>query len=232
SIACSAPTSRPPADRILGQLAATQPVEGVEIIPLSLHVDYWNRLGWKDPFSSAAFSERQAAYGRRFSGDRVYTPQMVVDGATELIGSDESRARAAIVAASRSAKANLTVKPTFHADGAVTIEVSVSAGNVLAPDETANLVLALSEEGLASQVTAGENSGRRLPHTAVVRSLTTLGRLRGSDGNYRASRRIEPPRGGGLAMVRAVVFLQEELSQRVVGVARTPLLARLAAAPR
>src|SRR5258706_12720574 len=89
-------SSCPPADLLLRHLEKEQPVQGAEIIVLSEHVDYWNHLGWRDPFSSAEFSKRQQNYARRFNRDGPYTPQMVVNGDTEFIGSDAKRAQQAI----------------------------------------------------------------------------------------------------------------------------------------
>src|SRR6478752_4847234 len=86
----------PPADTLLEKLIATQPIAGAEIIGLGQHVDYWDRLGWKDRFSSSALTARQQLYQTRFATDSIYTPQMVVDGRAEFVGSDASAARKAI----------------------------------------------------------------------------------------------------------------------------------------
>ncbi len=92
-------SSCPPADAVLARLAREQPVAGAEVVALELHVDYWNSLGWADPFSSAAFTDRQRAYADAFGRRGTYTPQLVVDGAAEFVGSNEAGARAAVAAA-------------------------------------------------------------------------------------------------------------------------------------
>src|SRR5213594_3831029 len=85
-------SSCPPADALLARLEKSQPVAEAEIIVLSEHVDYWNRLGWRDPFSSVEFTLRQQRYTEGFRRDGAYTPQMVVDGRVEFVGSDERQA--------------------------------------------------------------------------------------------------------------------------------------------
>ena len=92
-------SSCPPADRLLETFDRTQPVSGADLIVLSEHVDYWNRLGWTDPFSSALFTQRQQDYVTRFHLDGAYTPQLVIDGQKDVVGSDERAARSAILKA-------------------------------------------------------------------------------------------------------------------------------------
>ncbi len=100
-------SSCPPADDVLTRLDRDQPVPGVEVIALSEHVDYWNQLGWKDRFSSALFSRRQEDYGKIFRLESVYTPQMVVNGQTQVVGSDWADATKAIRAAAQAPRASV-----------------------------------------------------------------------------------------------------------------------------
>src|SRR5713226_988531 len=97
-------SSCPPADALLERLDRSQPVNGAELIVLSEHVDYWNDIGWKDPYSSHEYSERQSAYAAQFGRGNIYTPQMVVDGQFEFVGSDERRAKEAIAGATKAMK--------------------------------------------------------------------------------------------------------------------------------
>jgi hypothetical protein len=111
-------SSCPPADALLAELVKGDATPDVRIIPLELHVDYWNRQGWADPFSSAKFTERQEGYARALRVEQIYTPQMIVDGTTQVVGSDRDAARRAISAAAATAKkARLVIEPTVSADG-------------------------------------------------------------------------------------------------------------------
>ena len=112
-------SSCPPADDLLRTLERNQPVAGALVIPLSEHVDYWNRLGWRDPFSSRRFSERQRKYAESLGIDALYTPMMVVDGHAAIIGSRPIAAREAIVAARRAPKARLDMTARLTRGGTV-----------------------------------------------------------------------------------------------------------------
>ena len=147
---------------------------GAEVIALGEHVDYWNHGGWADRFSSHRFSARQNDYANAFRKDTVYTPQMIVDGQAQFVGSDEDAARAAIAQAARQPKAQVSV--TRAGD---TLSVRVDHLPASAKSDPAEVVLAITEGGLSSSVGGGENAGRRLGHTAVVRQLTPLGTVSG-----------------------------------------------------
>src|SRR5438105_14096950 len=112
-------SSCPPADQLLAKLESQQPVAGVRIVALSEHVDYWDRLGWRDPFSSAQFTGRQQEYSQMFHDSGPYTPEMVVDGVAGFVGNQSTDAVKTITQAARAAKANMRVAA---ADGKISIQ--------------------------------------------------------------------------------------------------------------
>jgi len=208
-------SSCPPADALLAELAAGRVAVGAEVVPLSLHVDYWNRLGWRDPFSSAAFSERQQLYASRRG---LYTPQMVVDGGADLVGSDRAGASRAISAAARTSKTPLELRVAASPAG---LQVRVAAPPLPRGSREADLLLAVTEDGLVSDVARGENAGRKLPHAAVVRLLTRADRAR-SDAPLAAEKTLKLDPSWRREALHVVAFLQEP-DGRVVGVARTSI---------
>jgi hypothetical protein len=193
-------SSCPPADRHLQQLDR-------EVIVLSEHVDYWDRLGWKDRFSSPVFTERQEAYAREFGLDSPYTPQMVVDGAAQFTGGDARRAAVEIDKAADRAKADIFLA---RSGSGVRLEIS-------AVPRDADIWLALADDGAITKVTAGENKGRNLAHVAVVRSIRKIGAVK-RGGNF--ARVIDLP--ASASGQRVVVFLQEAGQARVLGAAMLP----------
>lgn len=167
-------SSCPAADRVLEQLQAAQPVSNATVVPLSEHVDYWNYIGWTDPFSSSAFSDRQRGYARSLRLDSIYTPQMIVDGRTEFVGSDKPRAEAAIARAAAAAHAHVRLRP-LTTGNSVSVQVTVDGIPAVRNGDAVDIVLAVTEDNLRSHVSRGENSGRDLPHVAVVRQLRSVG---------------------------------------------------------
>lgn len=157
-------SSCPPADRLLTRLARDP-----RVIPLSFHVDYWNYIGWTDPFSSKEWSERQQVYARAFRSNRIYTPQLVVSGRTGLNGSDEAGARKRIaeaLAAEPAGRVTLAVEPAQDR-----LKVKVGAKLSRAVDGPLDLWVAVYETGLTTKVGAGENASATLHNDYVVRRL-------------------------------------------------------------
>ncbi|MEO6724241.1 MAG: DUF1223 domain-containing protein [Blastocatellia bacterium] len=216
-------SSCPPADVVLAQLEKSQPVAGVEVIALSEHVDYWNYIGWSDPFSSAAFSARQQAYAPVFGNDGVYTPQMVVDGQAEFIGSNSSKAQAAITRAAKLPKGEVKIAFAENASAsdaqAVKLKVSVEKLPAVTSGDVAEVLLAITESNLSSQVVRGENSGRKLGHTAVVRELRSLGQIAGSNKAFEAETTAMLNKEWKRGELRAVAFVQERAHKRILGAA-------------
>ncbi|MBM3774907.1 MAG: DUF1223 domain-containing protein [Acidobacteria bacterium] len=209
-------SSCPPADELLSRLENTQPAPGVEIIALSEHVDYWNHQGWADPFSSPAFSARQQQYGSRFRKE-VFTPQMVVDGGAELVGSDGRRALAAILEAARTPKARVGLSCSA-ADPQPKLQVRIEG---IPMSGESDVFLAITESGLRSRVSSGENAGRTMPHGSVVRRLDTIGRAR--QPSFAAESRLAVKKSWKRGNLAAVVFVQERASRHVLGAGRITL---------
>ena len=212
-------SSCPPADALLSQLARTQPVRGADVIVLEEHVDYWDRLGWKDPFSSEAATERQTDYGAAFGGEQIYTPQMVVDGHAEFVGSSDGDALRAIRAASQAQKP--AVRLSWQNDDALSVHVE-SLPNAHAGD-TPELFVAITENMLRSDVKHGENAGRSLDHDGVVRQLLPLGKIAAPAQEHSSTAMLHLSQEWNRKNLNAVVFVQERRSRRILAVGAIPL---------
>jgi hypothetical protein len=190
-------SSCPPANAYLNQLARDR----TDVLPLAFHVTYWDRLGWKDPFSIEEATSRQDRYGHRF-GDGSYTPEIVVDGATSHVGSNRADVSAAIEAAKRQAATAAHVSVTK--DGG-TLAVDVGAG-----EGRGSLLLIGFDHNHTTAIRRGENGGRTLEEANVVRSVRSIGDWQGS-----ALRLHEkPPEGEDVAVVL------EAPDGRIVGAAK------------
>lgn len=211
----------PPADTLLIRLEQQQPVQGAEIIALGFHVDYWDHIGWKDRFASADHTQRQWQYAEFFKADTVYTPQMVVDGHTEFNGADARHAAAVIAQASQKGKARVELKLLAASAKRVTLNAIVS-DLVSSNGERLELWAAITESNLSSQASKGENSGRRLTHTGVVRHLRRLATL-ASRSEHAKQFELKIDSDWKRQDLRAVVFVQERSSRRILGAAQLPL---------
>jgi len=215
-------SSCPPADDVLARLVADQPVKGVEIIALGFHVDYWDELGWVDRFSSPAFTARQNVYAAAWRQNRVYTPQMVVDGAKEFVGSDVSAARKTVAAAASAPKVQVQLRVGGASPQDRRVELTVDIPATSAVSSKADVFVAVTEDGLVSNVLSGENARRRLAHAAVVRSFESLGSFALPKG-WTATRAIAIDRGWHRGSLKAVVVVQDAATRRVLGAAVHPL---------
>jgi hypothetical protein len=212
-------SSCPPADRALERLERPGEIPGVEVIGLSEHVDYWNRLGWADPFSSPRFTARQEGYVASMHLRSAYTPQMVIDGRTELVGSYDG-ARAAILEAARRPKAAIELSAAPDGARALLVRATVSGAAAAGLRSDGDLLLAITESGLASDVASGENAGRHLTHASVVRWLRAVGPVRGSDpGPAVLHADVELDPSWVRAGLRLVAILQDGEGRAVRGAA-------------
>ena len=200
-------SSCPAADAILARLVRDQPVPGVEILALSEHVDYWDSLGWQDPFSSPVFTERQQVYGWRLGRGNVYTPQAVIDGRTDVVGSDEAGTRSAAAAAAAQPHGTITAR---RRGNLLHLEAT------LPPHSGAEVLLAAVEDPPPGRVSRGENAGRTLAHVRVVRKLSRIGRVEQAawSGDVDLEARV--------ASLRLVAFVQERTSGRILASASWP----------
>jgi hypothetical protein len=196
----------------------SQPVPGVQLIVLSEHVDYWDHDGWKDPNSSAALTERQAAYVRALGLKTAYTPQIIVDGTSEMRANDRQQVNQVLHEATTAPKVPVRIG-----------EVSVESGNpgVLrarievdgnSDKHNADVYVAIVLDRVESQVLHGENGGRHLTHVAVVQQLTRVGKLKkGQTFSETAQLKLKP--GTDPKNVRIVAFVQESGPGRILGAA-------------
>jgi hypothetical protein len=220
-------SSCPPADRLLSDLARSQPVRGAEIIVLSQHVDYWNDIGWADPFSSPQFTQRQNEYAHSLANGRIYTPQMVVDGQQEFVGSQKGKALAAIELATRNSKGQVRISqvtPTSGgAAGAANLQINVSDLPKLAPGEGGDVWLALTENNLQTKVLRGENAGQELSHDGVVRVLKRIGTVSASIPTFSGHQALRLKEAWRREALRVVVFVQLHQGRRVLAASSVPL---------
>jgi hypothetical protein len=200
-------SSCPPADNLLGQLARQS-----GILALSFHVDYWDYIGWKDPYGSARNSRRQRAYKKSFNRSYVYTPQMVLNGMLEVTGSDATAVLAGIKQAARAPKVPIGL--SWNSAGDLIISVSGSAQPALAA-----IWLALFDGKIETRVRRGENRGRTITNYNVVRDFQKIGDWNGRPKTLTiAAAKLQRHKGRSCA-----VFLQSEMKGPILGAAAIQL---------
>ncbi len=201
-------SSCPAADRLLGSYATGS---NDHIIPIAFHVDYWNRLGWHDPFSNAAFSDRQRAYADRFNSETVYTPQAVVNGREEMVGSDASTIAAAV---SRAMAVQSTTTVSINNAVAKAGAISFSY-NITGSYDKAVINAALVQRQVQTAIRAGENRGVNLLNYNVVRDFKTIAALQNT-----GTLELNLPAGAKVADFSIVIFLQREGQREMMAVTK------------
>lgn len=204
-------SSCPPADRVLTELIDDAEKQGTSVYGLSFHVDYWNYIGWKDPYSSAVYSQRQRNYAKGIEGHRVYTPQMVVNGGTEFVGSNQA-------VATKNVERALAKEPEY----AIAIsDLKVESGycfleyKVQEVTHGERLNIAVVERDMKNYVSKGENKGKTLSHDNVVRvfesiTLKQTGKLRINLGEV------------NLEKASLILYIQDD-NLKVMGATASPI---------
>ena len=212
-------SSCPPADSLLRQVHLKETSAGQLIVGISEHVTYWNNLGWKDPYSSQVFTDRQSVYASRLSPDGPYTPQMVVDGREQFVGSDGETLERAVADAGRRAHVDLRILSSTPSDSALDVRFAVSGSFSKALD----IVAVLADDADRSHVLRGENNGRLLEHVSVARTLNVVATIRDSGEE---SFRLALPDGfqsGTAGGHHLILFAQEPHQGAILGAATIPL---------
>lgn len=212
-------SSCPPADALLRELSGTQTRDGQLIVGISEHVTYWNQLGWSDPYSSQIYTQRQNAYGNHFNLDSVYTPQIVVNGNEQFVGSDRASLQRALHREHEQPETvGLHILSANVEGGSLKLHVAATPDAAV---KDAELVAVIADDADQSSVLRGENSGRTLSHVAVARSITRIARLEPATdetfelplpASFTASQRHH-----------VVLFAQEPGNGRVLGVDTKPI---------
>ncbi|HLW97098.1 MAG TPA: DUF1223 domain-containing protein [Candidatus Acidoferrales bacterium] len=215
-------SSCPPADSLLAKINSLQPFANAEVIILEQHVDYWDGQGWLDPFASSAATRRQEEYSR-ILGSEVYTPQMVVDGHLEFVGGNGIRAKQAIETAAADPKAQLQLAWAGDAAGdsrALRIQAGKLPGDA---SDKFDVLLAVTESHLHSNVRAGENAGRGLEHDGVVRAFTKVGKANaGGETSFETQITVKLGKEWKRDNLRAVVFIQSTRNRHVLAASAIP----------
>jgi hypothetical protein len=211
-------SSCPPADDLLADLIRTQPVANVTIIGFGEHVDYWDNLGWRDVFSAPAFTLRQSDYERQlFHTGSIYTPQAVIDGRFQVVGSDSAALRRAVANAAKSPKASINLTVSAAADLVAQIDVSVPSE--LSSAHELDVMAAVVERNLATKVQRGENGGHLLKHGAVARTLVSAGAMKPSERTFSRRMTFHVDSGWKRSDLQVVAFVQDHTTRVVAGAA-------------
>lgn len=212
-------SSCPPADALLRQINLKQTNAGQLIVGISEHVTYWNDLGWKDPYSLPAFTERQSVYASRLSSEGSYTPQMVLNGRDQFVGSDTGALQRALQEDARRSHLDLRILSSAPGSAGVDVKFSLTGEE----SKSLDIIAVVTDDADRSSVLRGENGGRLLQHVSVARSLARVAIVK---GDAEQSVHVTLPDGfqlGGGSGHHIILFAQEQHQGGIVGAATIPL---------
>ncbi|MEO0331933.1 MAG: DUF1223 domain-containing protein [Bacteroidota bacterium] len=201
-------SSCPPADAVLRDIAQQSEQQNLAVYVLSFHVDYWNRLGWKDPYSHPDFTERQRAYTQTWKNTQMYTPQMTVNGNPGFVGSRKQQAWQEIKRALKQ-----------PARSAINLQVDVSGGQAIVAYQVTGdyqgkqLQIALVEKNIQTSVRRGENGGRTLYHTHVVRNFSS----HPLNSSAQAKITLQLPKNLKTADASIIAYIQDSSNLKITG---------------
>jgi hypothetical protein len=199
-------SSCPPADRLLAKVGGEYPQQ---VYVLAYHVDYWDRMGWKDSFSNADYTRRQQEYARLMRSNEIFTPQAIVNGKTQFVGSDERKMKATIDEALKTAGGN-PIRLSAHSSDGKELILSYAVDN----PGGALLHIALVQGRASSDVLRGENQGRHLEHVNIVRTFLSVSLSAGAaTGNVS----LKLPAGVSVKDCKVIAFLQSPSDGRIAG---------------
>ncbi len=211
-------SSCPPADALVASVQ--QEDKNLPVYILAFHVDYWDRLGWKDAFSEEAYSERQRRYAAWLNLSSIYTPQIVVNGRKEFVGSEAGMLRAAIEnGLNQSGDVQLSLSGLQLKGGRLHWQYKAEGGEVATAGKKGRLavIAAVVERSATTSVRAGENSGKTLTHVQIVRSF----QLVSLDGKGNGAGQLDWPTGLGAGDGEVIAFLQDQENGRIIAATRS-----------
>jgi hypothetical protein len=212
-------SSCPPADDVLTDLIRNQPIPNVTIVGFGEHVDYWDNLGWRDVFSAPAFTDRQSDYEKQvFHTGSIYTPQAIVDGRVQLVGSDSTALRRAILNAARVAKATLDLAVQMSGASDLIAQINVNIPSELTV-HALDVVAVVVERNLATRVQRGENGGRLLKHGAVARTFVSVGAITTPQRTFSKSLTLHIDPSWKRSDLQVVAFVQDRTTKAIAGAA-------------
>jgi len=215
----------PAGESILTRFDRTQPIEGVRVVPLAFHVPYWDTASWKDPFAHSHHQWRQNQYSKRTKSSDVFTPQFVIDGDTAVSGRSEGAVKKAIVTAAKVPKATirLEARTSREEDPPRTVRIGIDVTGIPAElrgpaGQEAEILLAVAERNLVTDIGGGKNKGVHVEQTGVVRAWMPLGHVNAQgDAIFPPEYLITLDPSWKLSDLTAVVWIQQKPAGRVLG---------------